>query len=190
MHTYHSELYPEILALDPHYYEFPPKGGAPWFFDLQVPVYANFDFALRMPEKTVLYDWKTGKLSPRGEHDLRVQLHTYAAYAMSEWGTSPEELRMVGAWLTPGKDVLTELTVEPRLLQAIKKEWRDRHALLVRRREEAKGDVDKLLKLFPTTGAEKKKCRSCPFRFCEGYAAYLESVRPAPAEAEPLPESR
>lgn len=184
MHFFDSELYSELSSVDPVYYEFPIRGGAPWFFSGQVPVYANFDFALRMPEKTVLYDWKTGKMNPRAEQDLRVQLHTYAAYAMSEWKTTPEELRLVGVWLTPGKDMATELTVDLRLLQVIQKEWRERHALLVRRREEARGSMEKLLQLFPTNGAEKKKCRSCAFRFCEGYSQYLESVRPIPESAE------
>jgi hypothetical protein len=187
LNFFESELYKEIVEIDPTYYEFPPKGGAPWFFSGQVPVYANFDFALRMPEKTVLYDWKTGRMSPRAEHDVRVQLHTYAAYAISEWGTSPEELRLVAQWLTPGKDVLSELTVDMRLLQAIQKEWRERHALLVRRRDESKGSLEKLWSLFPTNGVEKKKCKSCSFRFCEGYGQYLAVVQPTKAETGDSP---
>jgi hypothetical protein len=173
-----SELYRSILETDPSFYELPQKGSAPWFMDGNVPVYANFDFALRTPELTTLFDWKTGKVSPRAELDVKSQLHTYAAYAMDTWRTPPENLRLVAAWLSAGKDQTYETNLDPQFLKLIQKTWRERHFELSQRRDRARGSVEKLFDLFPATGMEKKKCKSCSFRFCEGYVKYLASVRP------------
>lgn len=164
-----SELYKNLMAEDAAYFEFPPQGGAPWFFDGRVPVYANFDFALRKPEQTTLFDWKTGKVNKWSEADVTDQLHTYAAYAMETWKIPAEELKLVAVWLAAGKDQTHEIGVDPNRLQKLRMEWRERHQTLIRRREDAKGDMEKLFKVFPMTGIEKKKCRSCSFRFCEGY---------------------
>ena len=180
-----SELYQSILATDPTYYELPPKGGAPWFMDGHVPVYANFDFALRTPEVTTLFDWKTGKVSPRAELDVKSQLHTYAAYAMDTWRTRPEELRLVAAWLSAGKDQTYETNLDLQFLRTIQRTWRERHFELSQRREKSRGSMEKLFDLFPANGVEKKKCKSCSFRFCEGYVKYLASVRPA-EDTEPV----
>jgi len=182
-----SELYATLLAEDPAYFEFPPQGGAPWFFDGRVPVYANFDFALRKPEQTTLFDWKTGKVNHWSEQDVTDQLHTYAAYAMETWKLPPEELKLVAVWLGAGKDQKHEIGVDLKRLDRLRQEWRDRHRTLTTRREEARGDMDRLFKLFPMTGIEKKKCRNCAFRFCEGYVQTMEASAAAevpPAEKE------
>jgi hypothetical protein len=177
LNFFESELAAWILSLDPAYYELPPHGSAPWFMEGDVPVYANFDFALRMPDRTILFDWKTGKISPRADADVKEQLHTYAAYAISQWGASPSELRLVAVWLSAGKDQKIEMGVETAYLDRLRKSWQQRHRVLCERREKARGNMDKLFQLFPMTGIEKKRCRKCAFRFCEGYAQYLESVR-------------
>jgi hypothetical protein len=180
-----SNLYRTIQETDPAFYELPQKGSAPWFMDGHVPVYANFDFAIRTPERTTLFDWKTGKVSPRAEQDVKRQLHTYAAYAMETWRTPPENLRLVAAWLSAGKDQIFETNLDLHFLKMIQKTWRERHFELYQRREKARGSVEKLFELFPTTGVEEKKCKSCSFRFCEGYVKYLdlESVRPEEPQA-------
>lgn len=171
-----SDLLRQIEAIDPAFWELPPKGGAPWFFDHGIPVYANFDFAIRRPDETVLYDWKTGKLSPPAERDVREQLHTYAAYAMDTWGASPAQIKLRAVWLTVGKDQVYEDVVDEGLLRRMRAAWRERYDELTRRREYAKHDMDRLYEAFPLTGLKKKKCKYCAFRFCEGYAKYLESI--------------
>ena len=185
MNFFDSQLYRTILETDPAFYELAQKGSAPWFMDGHVPVYANFDFALRTPGKTTLFDWKTGKVSPRAELDVKTQLHTYAAYAMDTWRTPPEELRLVAAWLSAGKDQIFETNLDPQFLKLIQKAWRERHFELSQRRARARGSVERLFELFPATGMEKKNCKSCSFRFCEGYVKYLASVQPAET-AEPV----
>lgn len=176
LNFFESRLYEEITSLDAAYWELPPKGSAPWFEDHGIPVYANFDFAIRKPDETILYDWKTGRLSGPAERDVKEQLHTYAAYAMSEWGTPAKEIRLRAVWLTVGKDQFLESKVEESLLVQMRRSWHERYEELKRRREAARGNVDRLFELFPTTGIKKKRCRNCGFRFCEGYAAYLETM--------------
>lgn len=182
MHFLDSDLYASLQSEDPVYYEMPPQGGAPWFLDRNVPVYANYDFALRKPEQTTLFDWKTGKVNQWAERDVTDQLHTYAAYAMEKWRTPPEEIKLVAVWLSLGKDKTHEIGVDMNRLERLRQEWRERHRLLSRRREEAKGDVEKLFEIFPMTGIEKNRCRTCNYRFCEGYRTSTEGPGP---EGEP-----
>lgn len=183
LNFFDSELFKSIEAIDPAYYEFPPHGGSPWFLDGAVPIYANFDFALRMPEETVLFDWKTGKVSRWSEQDVRSQLHTYAAYALTKWKTPPDQLRLRAVWLGAGLDQVYEVPFSLEYLNHMRGEWRERYKLLRDRRERAKGDLEKLFELFPATGVKKKTCRSCSFRFCEGYQEYLAKVAETPMES-------
>lgn len=174
MHFLDSDLYASLLAEEAVYYEMPPKGGAPWFLSGRIPVYANFDFALRKPEQTTLFDWKTGKVTRWAEEDVNDQLHTYAAYAMEKWRVPPEEIKLVAVWLSLGKDKKHEIGVDLNRLEKLRNEWRERYILLSKRREDAKGNVDKLFDLFPMTGIEKNRCRTCNFRFCDGYRQTTE----------------
>jgi len=174
-----SELKREIDSIDPAFWELPDRGGAPWFVDHGIPVYANYDFAIRQPEQTILYDWKTGKLSGPAERDVREQLHTYAAYAMDTWGVPASQIKLRAVWLTVGKDQVYESKVDEGLLVQMRREWRQRYDELARRREAARGSMERLFEVFPTTGIKKKKCRYCPFRFCEGYAEVVESTAEA-----------
>jgi hypothetical protein len=183
-----SELYKEIQSIEPAFWELPAPGGAPWFIDHGIPVYANYDFAIRRPELTTIFDWKTGKLNPFSERDVLDQLHTYAAYAMEVWQVPLRQIRLRAVWLTVGRDQTMDLDVDERHLTHLRRAWRERFEELKRRRESARGSLEKLFELFPTTGIKKKRCKSCAFRFCEGYAQFLQAQAPDAVAEESDPQ--
>jgi hypothetical protein len=163
-----SDLLRRLLDAGPSYWELCPSGSSPWFYSGSVPVYAKFDFALRMPGKTVLYDWKTGKHRPE---EAREQLHTYAAFANATWEVPFDQIRVSAVWLGADPDKADEEPVDEQLVERLKAKWAERHALLKARIEDYGKSGARLFELFPTTGMEKRRCPYCLFRCGEGYKA-------------------
>lgn len=139
----------------------------PWFWVENMPVYASYDFAIVMPEDTLLFEWKTGKKSSDSEARVLEQLHGYAAYAISEWKVPPEQITLIVFWLAGKLDWQT-FSVDPNLLELIIGSWRSRYNTLVERARLCGEDLGQWFQMFPLT-PNVYRCRHCPFRACKGY---------------------
>lgn len=148
------------------------KGETPWFMDGDVPVYAKFDLAVNTPEEVLIFDWKTGKVSPTAEEGVRDQLHTYAAYAMSEWKATADKLKLSAVWLSTGPNCIDPVPFEQERLERLRIKWADRHALLKDRAEVYEKDWDQLFDIFPLT-QNINRCKNCQFHVCEGYGRVI-----------------
>jgi hypothetical protein len=162
---------PEFLLSQPlETWQLPPVGETPGFEIDGMFVYAKYDFALFGPEKTIIYDWKTGKVNAQTEEAVTDQLHTYALYAIQEWKCQPEQLSLKAVWLSLGGEMCEQdIAFDPARAEALKSEWRQRYAELV---ELLKGTWDNpnlLFQRFPLTD-KLYRCERCSFRSCEGYA--------------------
>jgi CRISPR/Cas system-associated exonuclease Cas4 (RecB family) len=70
-------------------------------FDLDgVKVHVVLDFARRIGDEIIIYDWKTGGSD---ERDNRVQMACYAFYAHQKWDAAPEQVRPVEVNLNRGE---------------------------------------------------------------------------------------
>ncbi|MCZ7579599.1 MAG: PD-(D/E)XK nuclease family protein [Fimbriimonadaceae bacterium] len=151
----------------------PPRSAAPWFEWEGIPVYAKYDFAITAPEETLVFEWKTGRMSERAENDALDQLHTYAFYAQHAWNSEPESTRLVGVWLgvpinaEAASQCIHEARVDPQRLDRLKDRWRKRYALLNERLAQVKERRCSLLEAFPPTGVARGRCKACNFRLCE-----------------------
>jgi hypothetical protein len=167
---WNSSLPERIAAVDRRFWKVPEHGLVPWFLSDGVPVWAKYDFAIVQPGSVHIFDWKTGKVHERSEFSARTQLHTYAAYAISEWKADAGEIELHAVWLSAGPDQMQSMSVHQGLLRQLRAQWRERHQLLRERLAQVSKDPARLLDLFPMTGIETGKCARCQFRSCEGYA--------------------
>jgi hypothetical protein len=140
----------------------------PWFWTENIPVYASYDFAIVTPERSYLFDWKTGKKLPRSENDALEQLHSYAIYAMTEWKIPAEQIHLVLFWLACERGWQT-FSVDPELLERLQSRWRERYKELLKRFGYCGEDLQQWLQSFPLTPFIMR-CRYCPIRACEGHA--------------------
>lgn len=60
-------------------------------------MYVKFDFAIKDGKRIIIYDWKTGNISP----DENRQLACYAMYTASKWNTPIENIAVCPAHLQP-----------------------------------------------------------------------------------------
>lgn len=154
----------------------PPAGEPlpPSFESDGVVVWAKYDFAIHRPSETILFDWKTGKVTKDSENDVQDQLHTYAAYAIDQWQASPNHLRLFAVWLSSGAEsCIHEYPFEPDRLIELKKVWTEKHATISSRLKQAGPNPDHLFDAFPMTN-NLGSCKYCRFRSCEGYARLTE----------------
>lgn len=187
-HFFASALPDHIASFPIEQWRLPSKAQneqrIPWFIFEDIPVYANYDFAILTPEKTTIYEWKTGRSDSEAAIE---QLHWYAVYAHERWLVPYEQIRLAPVWLRSDPQALRpellEVPVDVQRIEAITTRWRTMHALLSERVSQAK-DHESLERLFPTTGF-MHRCGRCVFRACPGYRQYVEEARAAlPTEGE------
>ncbi|MBX3119562.1 MAG: PD-(D/E)XK nuclease family protein [Fimbriimonadaceae bacterium] len=151
------------------------KGETPWFMHGDVPVYAKFDLAIPTPEAVLIFDWKTGKVSPVAEEGVRDQLHTYSAYAMSTWSATPESLKLAAVWLSTGTNCIDWVKYEPERTETLQNKWIERHTLLKERAGVYEKDWDSLFGMFDLT-QDIRRCKYCQFHICEGYKRVVKNT--------------
>lgn len=154
------------IRAKPSEWRLPPKpGAAPWFWSDDVPVYANYDFALVNPDHVTIIDWKTGK-NPQAEARVYDQLKTYAAFAMEEWGVPLDRVTALAVWL--GEDSPpSEFTYDDRGIAEAREDWANQRALMRVRVALAEAEPEHAMEAFPLT-PQVWRCKSCTFRSCEG----------------------
>ena len=143
------------------------EGGFPWAAHDGVPVYAVYDFAIRRPDSAIIFDWKTGKLTPETEKKALEQLHWYALYAIEEWGLVPEQILLAPVFLSAGTTYF-ESAPDPVLLASIKEMWSSTYDDIVEKRRISIG-LRAFQEQFPQT-TDNRECLNCQFRSCSGYA--------------------
>lgn len=144
----------------------------PWFQYEGVPIFAKYDFAITTPDHAYIIDWKTSDPSQsHNEKNVKLQLHGYAAYAISEWGYSPENITLIPFWLATDSRWFEE-KVDLDLLNEIRESWIKRHALLKARIVAHSDSPSDLVNEFPLT-SNTRECRWCTFRSCPGYERVL-----------------
>jgi len=77
----------------------------------RTPVYVKIDCAVRLDERTLLIDWKSGKRSPRDAD----QATCYALYAMQKWNVGFENLRALPIYLLTDETSEQTITAEQAL---------------------------------------------------------------------------
>jgi hypothetical protein len=71
-------------------------------FDFEgVKVYLSIDFAMKVGDRVILYDWKTGK---ERLSDYKLQLSLYALYVAEKLGVSPEKIEAKMFYLGIGEE--------------------------------------------------------------------------------------
>ena len=124
-------------------------------------IFAVPDLAYRRGDEVVIYDWKTGK--PR-EAD-RYQLAVYTLYAREKWGTVPEKVESIDAYLATGEMIGARHTAEDMVpveerIEASIAEMRAVHF----NADESAGDAED----FPKVEEGSRECSMCNFReLCE-----------------------
>lgn len=189
-----SEIKQTILAYPPDTWKLPTKARGeserdafsvqpsnPWYMDGNVPMYANYDFMIVAPDRTLIFDWKTGK--ERMTEALE-QLHCYAAYAHSYFQVPYEQISLLPVWLTRQPQHLTlehlREPVEEATLASLRCGWAELYAELSDKHAVYSAESWRLFELFPL--AENPECcRRCQFRSCSGYSNYLHLHTSAPA---------
>ena len=121
-------------------------------------VFAVPDFAYRDPEGVVrVFDWKTGRERP--EH--RLQLAVYLLYAESVWGSDPERVRAVDAYLDQGE--LSEHEFDGAALEQVRADMRmslEAMRALHFNADREEGDPER----FPMVAEGSRECSSCNYR--------------------------
>lgn len=150
----------------PSEWRLPPKPGvAPWFWSDDVPVYANYDFALVKPNQVTIIDWKTGK-NQQAETRVYDQLKTYAAFAVEEWGVPVNQVTALAVWL--GEEAPpSEFTYAEQEIAEARVDWADQRALMRVRIALAEAEPEHAMEAFPIC-QQVWRCKSCTFRSCEG----------------------
>lgn len=152
------------------------KGGEfPWADQDGVPVYAVYDFAIKHDSDAVIFDWKTGKLTPDKENMALEQLHWYAQYAVKAWELPASAIRLAPVFLMATTEI-HEFQVDENRLQRIRNEWQTAHTDIKSRMDRNK-DAEGLIAEFPMTD-DLRECKGCQFRSCPGYRRYLDAVNP------------
>lgn len=150
-------------------WEVPIVNITPSFQFEKITIWAKYDFAIRTPEETILFDWKTGRVSDYSENEIRDQLHTYAEFAIREWGAEPGKIKLYGVWLAAGaENCLTEYPFEEFRLGNLEREWQAKHETFVHLLESAGKNFEHLFDVFPLT-QQVHRCKGCKFRVCEGF---------------------
>jgi|CXWL01.1.fsa_nt_gi hypothetical protein len=150
-------------------WEVPIINTTPSFKFEKITIWAKYDFAVRTPDETILFDWKTGRVSDYSENEIRDQLHTYAEFAIREWGAEPGKIKLYGVWLAAGaENCLTEYPFEESRLGNLEREWQAKHETFVHLLESAGRNYEHLFDVFPLT-QQVHRCKGCKFRACEGF---------------------
>jgi hypothetical protein len=178
-HFFASELPDHIASFPIEQWRLPSKAQneprIPWFIFDDIPIYANYDFAIVGPEKTTIFEWKTGR---RDTEAATEQLHWYAVYAHERWLVAYDQIRIAPIWLRSDPQALRlellEQPVDMQRIESITRRWREMHALLTERVTQAK-DHASLERVFPTTGF-MQHCGRCVFRACPAYQEYLKQT--------------
>jgi len=152
----------------------------PWFYAAEVPVYANYDFAIHTDEATLIFDWKCGKRSPQAEERVRRQLHSYAAFALQKWSANPQQISLVVFWLAE-RDEWDTIPLDLELLERLSNEWSDRHRELVKRSRLAGDEYGAWEREFPLT-VNGWACKRCTIRSCEGFVRSTQATIDAAAD--------
>jgi len=120
-------------------------------------VFAIPDFAHRRGEEVVIYDWKSG--SPREQDEF--QLAVYALFARQTWGSDPERVVCVDAYLTGGEER------EVRHTAAQIEEAEERIRVSMAEMEAVHFDADASAgdpEAFPMVEEGSRECRQCSYR--------------------------
>jgi hypothetical protein len=150
----------------PKDWRLPPKPGvAPWFWSGDVPVYANYDFALVNDDGVVVIDWKTGR-NQQAEARVYDQLKTYAAFAMEEWNVSLDRTKAIAAWLGDDRPA-SEFSYTEKEIEEAREDWADQRAQMRVRIALAEAEPQHAMQSFPLT-PQVWRCKNCTFRSCEG----------------------
>lgn len=161
-------------------------GDFPWAEHDGVPVYAVYDFAIRLPERTTIFDWKTGKVTPEKEANALEQLHWYALYAMQAWHVEPEQIRIAPVFLAANYGY-HETECDPVRLGNIQAEWKERHAEIKSKMNTA-SSIEVLQEEFPMT-ENLRECAGCVFHSCPGYQRVRDAQVANPVKFAILGES-
>lgn len=130
-----------------------------FLLDQEIKVWCAIDFAFFDQQGSLrIVDWKTGSEHPE---ELRLQLACYALYAMQEWRTPLERLRLFGVFLgEEGRSSEYQIT-EPQLREttsAIKQSINDMRSMLKDPEKNQAREQD-----FPPCENDKI-CARCNFR--------------------------
>ena len=131
-----------------------------------VPVYASYDFAIRLRDRITIFDWKTGKITPENAEKALEQLHWYALFAMQVWGYQSSQIRLAPVFLSTNY-AYDETEPDPQTLQGIRESWKTRHREIKLHMEKFPNLTD-LQECFPMT-ENLRECASCVFRSCPGF---------------------
>ncbi len=146
-------------------------GDFPWAEHNGVPVYAMYDFAIKLPDHVTIFDWKTGKITPEKESAAIEQLHWYAQYAVEVWGMNADQVSIAPVFLSVNAGY-EEVPVNAEKLGEIKQRWKHKHAE-IKSFMQASKDLEQLQDSFPMTDS-LRECNGCVFRSCPGYLRVLQ----------------
>ena len=158
----------------------------PWADHDGVPVYAVYDFAIRLPQRTTIFDWKTGKVTQEKEDNALEQLHWYALYAMQAWSVEPEQIRLAPVFLAANCGY-HQSECDPERLAKIRSDWKERHAEIKSKMNSA-SSIEVLQEEFPMT-ENLRECAGCVFRSCPGYQRVREAQAVNPVKFAILGET-
>lgn len=119
--------------------------------------YLKFDFALRLRDRLVIYDWKTGNPSP----DIVRQLACYAMYTSSRWRVPIETIRVCAVHLQPELQCVEQMADEE-LIEEAKDYVTHSFASMLRCLRDPERDLA-AQEDFPMTG-NLLRCVRCNFR--------------------------
>lgn len=157
----------ERMLASPAEWRLPPKPGpAPWFWSKDLPVYANYDFALVTPDSVTVIDWKTGKRD-RAEARVREQLTAYAAFAVQEWSVPLDRVTALAVWLGEEAEPSAFVYTDEELRRAAE-DWDEERSRMRVRLALAEADPPHALEAFPLT-QDVWRCTRCTYRSCEGF---------------------
>lgn len=141
-------------------------GEFPWAEHDGVPVYAVYDFAIRLPDNVTIFDWKTGKVTPEKEAAAIEQLHWYALYVHKAWDMPLEHIWLAPVFLSANGGY-EETQCDSNRLSLIRDRWIEKHSE-IKEKMNALPQLEMLQMGFPMT-ANLRECAGCTFRSCPGY---------------------
>lgn len=164
-----SEIPEWVTSFDPGYWRVAEKGTAPWFDWDRIAVYAKYDFAIVTHDHTYIVDWKTGEAKKESEASATDQLHIYAKYAMSVWGSRREDMTLRSVWLSSRPEkCIHDQSVDVDVLARLFRDFKKTHEDLKQRLKRAEFGLEALFEQFPKTGFPRR-CKQCAFHSCEGW---------------------
>ncbi len=121
-----------------------------------VKIFSEPDFAYKKNDIIIIYDWKTGKISP----DDKIQLLIYALYAKNKWGADFSKIQLSDVYLKDSASVYVHDVEEkiPEVESMMQSSIKEMQSMLIDVESNTANEVD-----FKMTD-DTNKCRFCSFK--------------------------